>query len=97
MTRAVVLADPLIADLRRQEFARLDAQGIAYLDYGGAALYADSQIAAHAVRLRRLVLGNPHSEHGSSRASTAIMNRVRKRVPNRWPSVCAGSVERRLY
>jgi selenocysteine lyase/cysteine desulfurase len=80
MLAATSLADPLFADLRRQEFARLDAQGIAYLDYGGAALYADSQIAAHAVRLRSLVLGNPHSENGSSLASTAIMNRVRRRV-----------------
>jgi len=80
MSPATSLADPLFADLRRQEFARLDAQGIAYLDYGGAALYADSQIAAHAVRLRSLVLGNPHSENGSSLASTAIMNRVRTRV-----------------
>ena len=80
LTRAVLLADPLIADLRRQEFARLDAHGIAYLDYGGTALYADSQIAAHTVRLRNLVLGNPHSENGSSLASTAIMNRVRRRV-----------------
>jgi selenocysteine lyase/cysteine desulfurase len=80
LTRAALLADPLIADLRRQEFARLDAQGIAYLDYAGAALYADSQIAAHTVRLRSLVLGNPHSENGSSLASTAIMNRVRRRV-----------------
>jgi len=80
MSPATSLADPLFADLRRQEFARLDAQGIAYLDYGGAALYADSQIAAHAVRLRSLVLGNPHSENGSSLASTAIMNRVRRRV-----------------
>ena len=80
LKHALRLADPTIADLRRQEFARLDAQGIAYLDYGGAALYADSQIAAHGARLRSLVLGNPHSENGSSLASTAIVNRVRRCV-----------------
>jgi selenocysteine lyase/cysteine desulfurase len=74
------LTDPLMAVLRQQEFARLDAEGVAYLDYGGAALYADSQVAAHAARLGRAVLGNPHSENGSSLASTAIINRVRTRV-----------------
>jgi selenocysteine lyase/cysteine desulfurase len=80
MLAGTCLNEPLLADVRRTEFARLDAEGIAYLDYGGAALYADSQIAAHAARLGRAVLGNPHSEHGSSQASTAIINRLRARV-----------------
>ena len=80
MLGATCVNDPLLADLRRTEFARLDAEGIAYLDYGGAALYADSQITAHAARLGRAVLGNPHSEHGSSLASTVIINRLRARV-----------------
>ena len=80
LTRAVAVADPAFADLRRQEFARLDAEGVAYLDYGGAALYGDSQITAHAARLGRAVLGNPHSENGSSLASSAIIDRVRTRV-----------------
>lgn len=66
--------------LRSREFARLDAENVAYLDYAGAALYADSQIAAHHARLERSVLGNPHSEHGSSIASTRIIDRVRQRV-----------------
>jgi selenocysteine lyase/cysteine desulfurase len=80
LTRAVAVADPVFADLRRQEFARLDAEGVAYLDYGGAALYGASQIAAHAARLGRVVLGNPHSENGSSLASSASIDRVRTRV-----------------
>jgi len=80
MLASARLTDSLIADLRRHEFARLDAEAVAYLDYAGAALYADSQIAAHAARLGHLVLGNPHSENGSSLASTAIINRVRRRV-----------------
>src|SRR5437899_2818153 len=80
MLAGTCLTDPSIADLRKQEFARLDGAGVAYLDYGGAALYAHSQIAAHAARLRHAVLGNPHSENGSSLASTALINRVRNRV-----------------
>jgi selenocysteine lyase/cysteine desulfurase len=66
--------------LRSQEFARLDVENVAYLDYAGAALYADSQIAAHRARLGSTVLGNPHSEHGSSITSTHIIDRARRRV-----------------
>jgi len=80
LRHAVAVADSFIADLRQREFARLDAENVAYLDYAGAALYADSQISRHAARLGRLVLGNPHSEHGSSLATTAVIDRVRRRV-----------------
>jgi selenocysteine lyase/cysteine desulfurase len=80
LRHAVAVADSFMADLRQREFARLDAENIAYLDYGGAALYADSQVSRHAARLGRAVLGNPHSEHGSSLATTAIIDRVRRRV-----------------
>jgi len=74
------VADGFVADLRRREFARLDAENIAYLDYAGAALYADSHIASHRALLGRSVLGNPHSEHASSVAATGIIDRVRQRV-----------------
>ena len=80
LNRAVALVDPCFAELRRREFARLDAENVAYLDYGGAALYADSQLAAHRALLERAVLGNPHSEHGSSRASTRAIDALRRRV-----------------
>ncbi|HEX6465194.1 MAG TPA: aminotransferase class V-fold PLP-dependent enzyme [Vicinamibacterales bacterium] len=80
LRRAVAVADSFMADLRQREFARLDAENVAYLDYGGAALYADSQIGAHAALLGRMVFGNPHSEHGSSLATTAVIDRVRRRV-----------------
>jgi selenocysteine lyase/cysteine desulfurase len=66
--------------LRASEFGRLDANGVAYLDYAGAALYAESQIAAHRARLEESVFGNPHSEHGSSLASTQAIDRARERV-----------------
>jgi selenocysteine lyase/cysteine desulfurase len=80
--------------LRRREFSRLDRVGEAYLDWTGTALYAESQIRAHEAMLRRAVLGNPHSESGPSRASTAIVEAARARVlaffrgdPREW-TVC---------
>jgi selenocysteine lyase/cysteine desulfurase len=63
--------------LRAREFARLDAQRIAYLDYAASALYGQSQVDAYAARLSRDVFGNPHSEHAASRASTDIISHVR--------------------
>lgn len=66
--------------LRRREFARLDEAGLAYLDYTGSGLYAESQIRDHADRLRREVLGNPHSENGPSRRTTELLERARAAV-----------------
>ena len=45
-------AGALLADLRRTEFARLDASGHVYLDYTGAGLYAASQLEEHLALLR---------------------------------------------
>jgi len=69
-----------IAGLRRIEFARLDDSGVAYLDYAGAALYGMSQLRTHTSQLARSVFGNPHSEHGASRASTNAIAAARRRV-----------------
>ncbi len=77
---AVPTAAASLEELRRTEFARLDASGIAYLDYGGAALYGESQLHAHAARLARGVFGNPHSAHGSSRESTRAVDAARRTV-----------------
>lgn len=63
--------------LRRREFARLDEQGHTYADYMGSALYGASQIRAHQELLTAGIYGNPHSESPASRASTAIIERVR--------------------
>jgi selenocysteine lyase/cysteine desulfurase len=68
------------AELRRREFARLDAGGHVYLDYTGAGLYADSQVRAHADYLCAGVLGNPHSRNPSSRAATEAVEAARARV-----------------
>lgn len=64
-------------DLRRREFARLDEQDIAYLDFAAAGLYGASQAAAYAERLTNGIYGNPHSEHGPSRASEADLSAAR--------------------
>ena len=68
------------AELRRREFARLDATDHAYLDYTGSALYPERLVIEHAEALRHLVLGNPHSESPASRASTARVSAARERV-----------------
>ena len=74
------LDDALFDELRRTEYARLDADNQAYLDFTGTALYADRQITAHAARLRRVVLGNPHSENCPSLVSTAMIREAKARV-----------------
>jgi selenocysteine lyase/cysteine desulfurase len=68
------------AELRRREFARLDAQGHAYLDYTGSALYATSQLRAHHALLDQGLYGNPHSEHEPSLASTRLLDHARAKV-----------------
>jgi selenocysteine lyase/cysteine desulfurase len=70
----------MLTTLRQSEFARLDRTGVAYLDYGGAALYGESQLQAHAALLAGGVFGNPHSTHGSSRASTCAIDAARRRI-----------------
>lgn len=77
---APVASEPFFAELRRREFARLDAQHQAYLDYTGSGLYPARLVDDHARRLRDGVFGNPHSAHAPSRASTAVMEEARAAV-----------------
>ena len=70
----------LFAELRRREFARLDREGLAYLDYAGSGLYAESQLDAHRATLATSTLGNPHSESAPSARSTNILDDARARV-----------------
>jgi Selenocysteine lyase len=72
--------ESFFARVRSMEYARLDQDNQAYLDYTGSALYAERQVCANAERMRRTVLGNPHSENGPSLVSTAIINETKKRV-----------------
>ena len=72
--------DTFFDDLRQREFARLDASNLAYLDFTGSALYAESQIAAHVRDLERGVFGNPHSAHAPSHTSTHVLDAARADV-----------------
>lgn len=67
-------------ELREREFARLDRVGVAYLDYTGSALHPQRLVVEHAAELRDAVLGNPHSEHAPSRASTAGVEAARQAI-----------------
>jgi selenocysteine lyase/cysteine desulfurase len=64
--------------LRMREFARLDAGGVVYLDYTGAALYPASLVRRDARRLAARVLGNPHADSAPSAASTAALDEARR-------------------
>ena len=77
---ARVAADPLLAELRRTEFSRLDAAGEVYLDYTGSGLYARSQLDEHMALLRDGVFGNPHSVNPTSAAMTELVERARAAV-----------------
>lgn len=66
--------------LRRSEFAQLDQQDLAYLDYTGAALPPASLLAAHHELLKDTIFGNPHSEHEPSMRSAVVMDDARRAV-----------------
>jgi molybdenum cofactor sulfurtransferase len=66
--------------LRRSDFARLDAAGHVYLDYTGAGLYGEPQLAEHVELLRRNVFGNPHSLNPTSAAMTELVDQARAAV-----------------
>jgi molybdenum cofactor sulfurtransferase len=51
-----------------------------YLDYTGAGLYGDSQVAEHLELLRRGVFGNPHSLNPTSAAMTELVESARAAV-----------------
>jgi len=69
--------------LRADEFARIDRNGHAYLDFTGGSLYAESQVRQHFDMLREGVFGNPHSSNPTSSASTERVERTRREVL-RW-------------
>ena len=69
-----------IDDLRRNQYARLDAAEHVYLDYTGGGLYAESQLQQHQDLLRHNVFGNPHSSNPTSQAATHYVDSARAYV-----------------
>lgn len=76
----MVTDDVYFETLRAEEYARLDRLGVVYLDYAGSGLFAESQVRSHQELLLGSVLGNPHSEHAPSLASTRTLNEARETV-----------------
>ena len=70
----------LLDRLRTTEYSYLDSGDHVYLDYAGAGLPAQAQLAAHAERIRGRCFGNPHSENPTSAASTELIERARVAV-----------------
>ena len=72
----------VLDELRASEYAYLDAGGHIYLDYTGAGLPAQAQLAEHVARVSGGCFGNPHSQNPTSAASTELVERARRRC---WP------------
>lgn len=68
------------ARLRAREYARLDAQDCAYLDFTGAALYPESLVKGHAALLCNSTPGNPHADNPTSLISTGWIEASRDRL-----------------
>jgi molybdenum cofactor sulfurtransferase len=66
--------------LRATQYRRLDDHHQIYLDYTGACLYAESQLAEHLELLRSGVFGNPHSANPTSAAMTEHVELTRRAV-----------------
>ncbi|MFN8580202.1 MAG: aminotransferase class V-fold PLP-dependent enzyme [Gemmatimonadaceae bacterium] len=77
LAASVAADDDWYSSWRARELSRLDRAGLTYLDYTGAALYPESLIPAPGERLAPSVLGNPHSAHAPSEASTADAHAAR--------------------
>jgi selenocysteine lyase/cysteine desulfurase len=72
--------DAFFEALRSSEYARLDRQGVTYLDYAGSAVFAASQLDAHRESLLTGLYGNPHSDSAPSQASTQALDDAREAV-----------------
>lgn len=74
------LTTQAIDELRQRDYSRLDQNGHVYLDYTGAGLYGESQVARHHALLSSDVFGNPHSSNPTSIASTHLVEHTREAI-----------------
>ncbi|MDI1356537.1 MAG: aminotransferase class V-fold PLP-dependent enzyme [bacterium] len=72
--------DEFFNELRKNEYARVDAGKHVYLDYTGGNLYAASQVNNHHEMLLANVLGNPHSTNPTSKLATKMVEESRAKV-----------------
>lgn len=70
----------IIDDLRKTDYARLDAGEHVYLDYTGGGIYAESQLQKHHQLLKENVFGNPHSSNPTSLAATHLVEGAREYI-----------------
>ncbi|MCQ3938191.1 MAG: aminotransferase [Chloroflexi bacterium] len=70
----------IMDDLRKTDYARLDAGEHVYLDYTGGGIYAESQLQKHQQLLRENVFGNPHSSNPTSLAATHLVEGAREYI-----------------
>ena len=70
----------LMDELRKRDYARLDAGKHIYLDYTGGGVYAESQIRRHQRLLLENVFGNPHSSNPTSLAATRLVEGTREYI-----------------
>lgn len=68
------------ATLRREQFARLDAERHVYLDYTGSGLYPQSLLDREQQSLSHNVYGNPHSINPTSKATSSAVDATRQRI-----------------
>ncbi|MES2305242.1 MAG: aminotransferase class V-fold PLP-dependent enzyme [Gemmatimonadota bacterium] len=80
LTEVEVTSDRWFSEWRGRELSRVDAAGLTYLDYGGAALHPASLLRDDLARLDRTVLGNPHSQHAASRGATHDLDAAREAI-----------------
>jgi selenocysteine lyase/cysteine desulfurase len=80
LSRLAAADDAWFAEWRRRELGALDATGITYLDYTGAALAPASLVERDLQRLRTTIMGNPHSHHMPSRLASEAIEAARDAI-----------------
>ncbi len=72
--------EDFFAQLRKQEYSRIDDTSEIYLDYTGGNLYPASLVSNHQEMLLKSVFGNPHSINPTSKRSSDLIDAARQKV-----------------